>query len=65
VISFIGLSLFIITTALILLSRKVADGKIGWGRDLVYFLVLYSFIAPLWLAKSVYNLAFSRSTKWR
>jgi cellulose synthase/poly-beta-1,6-N-acetylglucosamine synthase-like glycosyltransferase len=65
VISFIGVCLFLITFVLILVSRKLADGKIDFGRDLVYFMVLYSFIAPLWLAKSVYNLAFARKTNWR
>jgi cellulose synthase/poly-beta-1,6-N-acetylglucosamine synthase-like glycosyltransferase len=65
VISFIGAFLFTLTLILIFISRKMSDGKIGFGLDLIYFLVLYSFIAPLWLAKAVYKTAFAQKTTWR
>ncbi len=65
VIAFVGSFLFLLTIALVLMSRKLSDGKYGFGLDLFYFIVLYSFIAPLWLGKAVYNAAFARKTTWR
>lgn len=50
---------------IILLSRKISLGKISFGLDMFYFLAIYSFIAPLWLAKAVYNVAFGVATNWR
>ena len=56
---------FLGTFIMILVSRKMANGKLTFGMDLVYFLTLYTFIAPLWLVKAVYNAIFSIRTTWR
>lgn len=56
---------FLGTFIMILVSRKMANGKLTFGMDLVYFLTLYTFIAPLWLVKAVYNALFSIKTTWR
>lgn len=53
------------SVAVVLISRKMTEGKIRFGMDLVYFLALYAFIAPLWLTKAVYNALFSVKTNWR
>lgn len=53
------------TFAMILVSRKMAEGKLTFGMDLVYFATLYTFIAPLWLVKAVFNALFSVRTTWR
>jgi cellulose synthase/poly-beta-1,6-N-acetylglucosamine synthase-like glycosyltransferase len=50
---------------LLVLSLQVANNKIRIGRDLIYYLSIYSFIVPLWLAKSVYNVVLNRKTTWR
>ncbi len=60
--SFLG---FIGTLILILLSRKMAEGKIRIGMDMVYYLSLYAFIAPLWLTRAVWNALFSINATWR
>jgi len=64
-IAIISLILLVTTIILILLSKKMVDGKIRFSLDLVYFLCLYAFIAPLWLGKALYNVAFSVTTTWR
>ncbi|MEY4602627.1 MAG: hypothetical protein RL292_568 [Candidatus Parcubacteria bacterium] len=56
---------FLGTFIMILVSRKMANGKLTFGMDLVYFTTLYTFIAPLWLIKAVYNALFSIKTTWR
>ncbi len=53
------------TITMILISKKMSEGKIVLGMDLIYFLALYMFIAPLWIAKSAYNALFSVKTSWR
>ncbi len=53
------------TITMILMSKKMSDGKIKIGMDLIYYLTLYMFIAPLWIGKALYNVAFSVKTSWR
>jgi len=65
---FIGLAsgiAFAGTFIMILVSRKMANGKLTFGMDLVYFTTLYTFIAPLWLVKAVYNVLFTSKMTWR
>ncbi len=64
-LAIISLMVFIGTLAIILLSRKMSEGKITLGMDLFYFLTLYTFLAPLWLGKALYNAVFSVKTNWR
>lgn len=61
----ISMILVILTVALIMIGRYILDRRVAFSRDIVYFLVFYSFLAPFWLARSVYNTAFARKTSWR
>ena len=56
---------FLGTLIIMLISRKMAYGKARVGIDMIYFLTLYALIAPIWMAKAVYNTLFSIKTKWR
>lgn len=56
---------FMGTFIMILVSRKMAEGRLTFGMDLVYFATLYTFIAPLWLVKAVYNVLFTGKMTWR
>ncbi len=53
------------TIYMMLLSRKMSEGNVRPGLDMLYFLTLYTFIAPLWMAKAVYNTLFKVKTSWR
>jgi cellulose synthase/poly-beta-1,6-N-acetylglucosamine synthase-like glycosyltransferase len=64
-IAIISLLAFLGTVLIIFVSRRMADGKVKLGMDLVYFFLIYAFIAPIWLSKAVYNSIFSVKTKWR
>jgi cellulose synthase/poly-beta-1,6-N-acetylglucosamine synthase-like glycosyltransferase len=50
---------------MILVSRKITEGRVRMGMDLIYFFTLYIFIAPLWLTKALLNAVFSIKTTWR
>lgn len=53
------------TFIMVLVSRKMAEGKLSFGMDLIYFTTLYTFIVPIWLAKAIFNALFSVKTTWR
>ena len=59
IIALLG-TLFIITT-----SRSLAEEKTKFGMDSVFFLALYTVIAPLWMTRAIYNVIFSKKTTWR
>jgi cellulose synthase/poly-beta-1,6-N-acetylglucosamine synthase-like glycosyltransferase len=53
------------TLSIVTFGKYLAEGNAKPSRDMVYFLLLYGFIAPLWLGKAVYNAALSKKTPWR
>jgi cellulose synthase/poly-beta-1,6-N-acetylglucosamine synthase-like glycosyltransferase len=63
--SVIGLIAGLGTVTMLLISKKMSEGKLDIGMDLIYFLFLYMFIAPLWIGKAAYNAIFSVKTTWR
>jgi len=65
VVSMIGIVAVLGTIAMVLISRKMSEGKVTVGMDLIYFLTLYMFIAPLWIGKAAFNAIFGVKAKWR
>ncbi|MCX6701817.1 MAG: glycosyltransferase [Candidatus Zambryskibacteria bacterium] len=65
IIAIIGIIIAIGTITMILMSKRMSEGKFDIGMDLVYYLALYMFIAPLWIGKAAYNAIFSIKTSWR
>ena len=64
-VSIIGLFTIIGTLILVLLSMKLSEGKLKIKSDFFYFLIIYPFIAPLWLFGAVFNTLFSKTITWR
>lgn len=54
-----------LTLTLLGISLKLANGKFRPGRDVVYYLAIYIFIVPLWLAKATYATLARRPVTWR
>lgn len=65
VIALVGVMVSIGTIFMILTSKKMSEGKLDIGMDLVYYLALYIFIAPLWYGKALFNAIFGVKTTWR
>ncbi len=65
IITFLSFVVLFFTVSMLLMSRKLSEGRLRIGRDVVYFLAFYSLIAPLWITKAFYNVVFAKSTKWR
>lgn len=62
---FITAMLSVMTILLILLGKKLAEGKSNISLDLFYFLLFYPILAPFWLTRALYNTVASRKTSWR
>jgi len=54
-----------ITVFTILVGKRLAEGNVNFGTDMIYFLVFYGFLAPLWLFRAVWNIIFKQKTTWR
>lgn len=65
VITIASLVAFLGTLTILYISKKLSEGEFTLGMDMVYFVTMYAFIAPLWMARSLYNVIFSIKTKWR
>src|SRR3989344_2186917 len=65
VTAILALSAIIFTFIILYLSIKLADGKARISRGVFYYLVLYFFLAPLWLTKAVFSTLFKRPISWR
>lgn len=53
------------TVFIVFVGKKLAEGNMKVSSDMLYFLTLYGFLAPAWLFKAVYNVAFGKKTTWR
>ncbi len=65
IIALVGIVVTIATVCMLLMSKKLSEGKLDIGMDLVYYLALYMFIAPIWIGKATYNAVFGIKTTWR
>ena len=54
-----------LTLVILYLSVKLSDGKFRLSQGLFYYLFLYTFMAPLWLVKALFDTAFRRKVSWR
>ena len=63
--TFLALILFGLGLFVIFMSKKMAEQNMKPTVDILYFILLYSFIAPLWLGKALYNVVLSKHTPWR
>lgn len=54
-----------LTLVILFLSMKMAEGKFKFSRGIIYYLLLYIIISPLWLTRAVFNTIFRRKVAWR
>lgn len=65
ILALIGLAVAIGSILMIVMSKRMSEGRFDLGMDLIYYLSLYMFIAPLWIIKATFNAIFSVKTNWR
>lgn len=65
VILLVAVCAIIINLTLLLLSNRMAKEKKIVSKELFYYITIYMFIVPFWLARATYNTAFSKKSSWR
>ncbi len=63
--SLITIILYVTLLATILIGQKMRKGKPIPGPSIIYFVIIFSVMSPLWLLKATYNTVASRETAWR
>jgi hypothetical protein len=64
-LTFLAIALIGLTAFIMLMGKKVAENSMVPSKDIVYFMLFYGFLAPIWLSKAVYNTIFAKNTPWR
>ncbi len=64
-LTLLSLILMGIVIFIMLQGKKISEGNMRPGIDVLYFIFLYGFISPFWLSKAVYNTLLSKKTPWR
>lgn len=62
---FLSIMVFVLLITLMLASRRMVEGRRTISLNMVVFFLVYPFISPFWVLKSVYNSIFSKKTSWR
>jgi cellulose synthase/poly-beta-1,6-N-acetylglucosamine synthase-like glycosyltransferase len=61
----LALILISTTISILFLGKKMAQNSLKPSTDIMWYVLLYGFVAPIWLGKAVYNVALSKKTPWR
>jgi len=64
-ITLMGILLVAGTIYVMLQGKKIAEGSSRPSLDILYFILFYGLISPLWLTKALYNTILSKKTPWR
>jgi biofilm PGA synthesis N-glycosyltransferase PgaC len=65
VVPMLTLTAVMLTVLILLISIQIADGKARFKKELVYYLVIYIFIVPIWLTKALWSTVTRRQISWR
>jgi cellulose synthase/poly-beta-1,6-N-acetylglucosamine synthase-like glycosyltransferase len=60
-----GIGALCMVLTFIIVGSKLANGNKPKFMDIVYYMSLYSFIAPWWVVRSVANVITNKQTVWR
>ncbi|MFA6089655.1 MAG: glycosyltransferase family 2 protein [Candidatus Woesearchaeota archaeon] len=61
---FFSVILYILVIVSVLIGRKMSDGKVTISISILYFIIIYSVIAPFWMLRAIYNAIFSKESSW-
>ena len=56
--------LYILVIVSVMIGRKMAEGKSGFSLSILYFVIIYSVIAPFWVLRAIYNAIISKESSW-
>ncbi len=62
---FITIILYGLVLTSLFLGSKMANGKLKFSMGMVYYILIYSVIAPLWLIQALWKTVTRREVAWR
>ena len=65
IVSILAVTALMLTLVILFLSIKLAEGRFQFSRGILYYLLLYVFIVPLWLSKAVFSTFLRRKISWK
>ncbi len=63
-IVFFSIILYLLLITAMIIGRNIANAKSGFSFKIIYFILIYSIIAPFWLFRAVLNSVFSKESNW-
>ncbi len=61
---FLSVLLYILVIVSVLIGRKMSEGKVTFSISILYFIIIYSVIAPFWMLRAIYNAIISKESSW-
>lgn len=62
---FISIFIYLLLLFSVLVGRNMIEGKWGLSWSTLYFLVVFSVVAPFWLFRALFNTALAQKPSWR
>jgi cellulose synthase/poly-beta-1,6-N-acetylglucosamine synthase-like glycosyltransferase len=63
-ISFISIILYSLVISALVLGRRMSGMKNPLSLDIVYFILVYTILAPFWMTRAIYNSIWSKESNW-
>ena len=63
-VSFVSIILYGLVISSLFLGRRMSGSKKLFSLDILYFLFVYSVLAPFWMMKAIYNAIWSKESSW-
>ncbi|MFZ2072494.1 MAG: glycosyltransferase family 2 protein [Minisyncoccia bacterium] len=63
-IFFVSIILYTSIVVSLLIGRSMLEGKVRFSFDILYFMIIYSVIAPFWILKAMFNALRSKQSSW-
>jgi len=63
-IFFVSIILYTSIITSLLLGRHILEGKFRFSFDMLYFMIIYSVLAPFWLLKAIFNALRTKEASW-
>ncbi|MFA7192472.1 MAG: glycosyltransferase family 2 protein [Candidatus Paceibacterota bacterium] len=63
-IFFFSIILYVLLLSAMIIGRKMVNEKRALSINVLYFIVIYSIIAPFWLFRAIFNSIISKESSW-
>jgi cellulose synthase/poly-beta-1,6-N-acetylglucosamine synthase-like glycosyltransferase len=63
-ILFISLILYTSIIISLLIGQHILEGRIRFSMNILYFMIIYSVLAPFWMLKAIFNAIISKQANW-